>query len=79
MARYWSDLPLPLAVDHFLSELFSVTRPSWVNWHGMAHKFIELHKPLHHDKAVIHEEGRKQRHGLFCESCLLFGEIMSIF
>ena len=24
-------------------------------WHGMAHSFIELHKPLRHDKAVIHE------------------------
>ena len=22
---------------------------------SMAHSFIELHKPLHHDKAVIHE------------------------
>ena len=24
--------------------------------HGMALTFIELHKPLHHDKAVIREE-----------------------
>ena len=23
--------------------------------HGMAHNFNELHKPLHQDKAVIHE------------------------
>ena len=23
--------------------------------HGMAHSFIELHKPLHHNNAVIHE------------------------
>ena len=27
---------------------------SWVSLHGMAYSFIELHKPLHHDKAVIH-------------------------
>ena len=57
--EYWSDLPLPSAVDHFLSEFFSITHPSWVNWHGKAHKFIELYKPLHHDKAVVHERGRK--------------------
>ena len=28
---------------------------SWVALHSMAHSFIELHKLLHHDKAVIHE------------------------
>ena len=32
-----------------------MTRPSWVALHGMAHSFIELHKPLCHDKAVIHK------------------------
>ena len=34
-----------------LSEL-SMTQLSWVALHGVAHSFIELHKPLHHDKAV---------------------------
>ncbi|KAF7247625.1 hypothetical protein EYD10_06148 [Varanus komodoensis] len=34
-----------------------MTCPSWVALHGIAHSFIELHKPLHHDKAVIHEGG----------------------
>ena len=29
--------------------------------HGMAHSFIELHKPLRHDKAVIHEGSRQAR------------------
>ena len=24
--------------------------------HGMVHSFIELHKPIGHDKAVIHKE-----------------------
>jgi len=27
----------------------------WVALHGMAHSFIELHKPLQHDKVVIHK------------------------
>ena len=37
--------------------LFCQTCPSWVALHGMAHSFTELHKPLCHDKAVIHEGG----------------------
>ena len=35
-------------MDHVLSELSSMTCPSWVALHGMAHSFIEL------DKAVVH-------------------------
>ena len=35
--------------DHILSELFTVTRLSWVTLHGIIHSFIELHKPLRHD------------------------------
>ena len=46
--EYWSDLPFPSPVDHILSDLSTVTRPSWVALHGMAHSFIEL------DKAVVH-------------------------
>ena len=53
--EYWSGLPFPSPVDHVLSELSTMTRPSWVALHGMAHSFIELRKPLRHDKAVIHE------------------------
>ena len=45
-------------VDHILSELSTMTPLSWVALHSMAHSFIELHKPLHHDKAVIHEGDR---------------------
>ena len=45
---------IPPSVDHNLSELSAMTCPSWVALHSMAHSFIELHKPLHHDKAVIH-------------------------
>ena len=45
---YWSGLPFPSPVDHVLSELSTMTHPSWVVLHSMAHSFIEL------DKAVVH-------------------------
>ena len=53
----WSGLPSP--VDHDLSKLFTITCPSWVALHGMAHSFVELHKPLCHHQALIHEGGPK--------------------
>ena len=53
-ANYWSGLHFPSPVDHVLSKLFTMTHLSWVALHGMAHSFIELHKPFHH-KTVIHE------------------------
>ena len=46
--EYWSGLPFPSPVDHILLELSTMTCPSWVALHGMAHCFIEL------DKAVVH-------------------------
>ena len=46
--EYLSGLQLPSPVDHVLSELFTMTRPSWVALQGMAHSFTEL------DKAVVH-------------------------
>ena len=55
--EYWNDLPFPPPVDHVLPEPSTVTCPSWVALHGMTNSFIELCKPLHEDKAVIHEEG----------------------
>ena len=48
MQEYWSGLAFPSPVDHILSELSTMTRPSWVSLHGMVHSFIEL------DKAVVH-------------------------
>ena len=42
--EYWSGLPFPSPVDHILSELSSMTCPSWVALHGMAHSFIEVDK-----------------------------------
>ena len=53
--EYWSGLPFPASVGHILSELFTMTCPSWVALHSMAHSSTELRKPLCHDKAVIHE------------------------
>ena len=42
--EYWSGLPFPSPVDHVLSELSTMTHPSWVALQGMAHSFIELDK-----------------------------------
>ena len=47
--EYWSELPFPPPVDHVLSDVFTVTHPSWVALLGTAHSFIELSKPLHRD------------------------------
>ena len=46
--EYWRGLPFPSPVDHVLSELYTITRPSWVALHHMSHSFTEL------DKAVVH-------------------------
>ena len=35
-------------MDHILSDLSTMTHPSWVALHGMAHSVTEL------DKAVVH-------------------------
>ena len=53
--EYWRGLSSPPPVDHIFSGLFTMTCPSWVALHSMAHNFIELHKPLQHNKAMIHE------------------------
>ena len=34
--EYWSGLPFPPPVDHILSDLSTMTRPSWVSPQGMA-------------------------------------------
>ena len=52
---FWSGLPVSPPVDHILSELSTVTRPSWLALNGGAHSFIDLCKPLFHDNAVIYE------------------------
>ena len=52
---YWNCLPFPPLMGHILSELSTMTHPSWVALHSVAYGFIELRKPLCHSKAVIHE------------------------
>ena len=44
--EYWSGLPFPSPVDHVLLELSTMTRPTWVTLHSMAHSFIELYKAV---------------------------------
>ena len=51
--EYWSGLPFPSPVDHFLLELSTMTSPSWVALHGMAHSFIELGKAVVHVISLI--------------------------
>ena len=46
--EYWSGLPFPSPVDHILSDLSTMTCPSWVALCGMAHSFNKL------EKAVVH-------------------------
>ena len=46
--EYWSGLPFPSLVDYVLSELSTMTHPSWLALHSMAHSFTEL------DKTVVH-------------------------
>ena len=40
--KYRSSLPFPFPVGHILSELSTMTHPSWVALHDMAHSSIEL-------------------------------------
>ena len=51
--EYWGGLPFPSPVDHILSELFTMTRLSWVTLHGMARSFIESDKPVVHVISLI--------------------------
>ena len=46
--EYSSGLPFPSPVDHVLSEISTMTCPSWVALQGIAHSFTEL------EKAVVH-------------------------
>ena len=67
--EFWSGLPFPSPVDHILSELFSMTHPSRVALHGMAHSFTELCKALRHE-AGIHARStgsQRVRHDLATE------------
>ena len=47
-ARILKWLAIPFSCAPVLSELYTITCPSWVALQGMAHGFLEL------DKAVVH-------------------------
>ena len=55
--EYWSGLPVPSPVDHVLSDLSTMTFPSWVALHSMAHSFIELDKALARDGRDLNYPG----------------------
>ena len=59
--EYWSGLPFPPPVDNVLSQLSTMTYPSWMALQRMAHSSLELCKPLCYDKAVIHKEDEPPR------------------
>ena len=42
--EYWSGLLFPFPVDNILSELSTITCPSWVALHSVVHSFTELDK-----------------------------------
>ena len=51
--EYWIGLPFPSPVDHILSEISTMTCPSWVALHDMSHNFIELDKVVAHVISLI--------------------------
>ena len=42
-----------ILVNRIFRELSTMTRPSWVALHGMAHSFIELEKAVIHVISVV--------------------------
>ena len=65
--EYWRCLPLTSPVDHILSELSTMTRPSWVAIHGIAHSFFEL------EEAVVHVIRLVSFMWLWFSACLFSG------
>ena len=45
--------PFPSPVNHILSELSTMTHPSWVALHSMAHSFIKIHKAMIHVMSLV--------------------------
>ena len=72
---YQDGLPFPPPVDNILSELSTMIHPSWVALHSMAHSFVELHKPLGHDKAVICEGDFEQYLALNYHYCPIYNMV----
>ena len=44
--EYWNGLLFPSPVDYILSELITITGPSWVALHDMTHSFTEYTSPF---------------------------------
>ena len=53
--EYWSRLSFPPPVKHILSEIFTMTRSFWVDFHTIANIFTELDKSLCHEKTVVQD------------------------
>ena len=53
-ARILKWFAISFSSGHVLSELSTMIHPSWIALHSKAYSITELHKPLSHDKAVIH-------------------------
>ena len=66
--RILSGLSFPSPVVYVLSELSSMTRPSLVALHGMAHDFTELDKAVVHVKMSLFYKKEKA-------ACLLLGPL----
>ena len=60
---WFTGFYFPLPVDRMVSELSTMTQPSWVALHDhqVTHRFTELRVPLRHNKAVI-QEGKTHTH-----------------
>ena len=52
-ARILKWFATPFSSGPLLSELSTMTHPSWVALHGMAHSFIELHKAVLHVISLV--------------------------
>ena len=52
-ARILKWFAIPFSSDQVLSELSTMTHPSWVALHGLAHSFIELHKTVIHEIILV--------------------------
>lgn len=61
-------------MHYVLSDLFTVTHPSWMALYGIVNSFIELRKPLGH-KAVIHEVAENFK----CSVTVILGSVMCVF
>ena len=59
LAKIQEGVSISSSRGSILSEPFIVSCLSWVAPCGMTHSFTELHKPLHHDRAGIHEGAKK--------------------